>query len=393
VTNTEPDSWPTPEGETVVVRQADETLVGAEPVPPPPPAAGPPPDRRIGAGMLLAIGAILLVLAGIAIAWYLTHRDSNKQTTTVVVTTGPTTTGLAAKVAVPRLVGLKEQDALVRLGQVGLRPKEIYKPTSQPTDVVVSQKPQEAKEVKKGTQITLVIDQGAPKVGVPDVGGQSLSEAQANLDKAGLDSTVTQVTSTEPAGTVVDQAPKAGAKLAKGSSVTLSVSKKQQPAQTTPSTSPTTTAAQQTTTSATPPQPQNATVPDVSGKDEAAAVQAFGEAGILASLVWVPGDDPLGTVVAQAKSAGTTVPWHSHVQLNLSIGPNDNPKEPVPNVVGKTLQQAVSAANANHLRLIYLKYPVTSQSQAGTIVQQSPLGGTAPQNAQIVVYLGALQKQ
>lgn len=393
------DSWPTPEGETVVSRQTDETLVGGPPAAPPPgyvpPPGAPEPDRRIGAGMLLGLGAILLVLLGIGIAWWLTHRDNKKQTTTVVVTTAPTTTA-ATKVTVPRLVGLKEQDALVRLGQVGLRPKEVYKPTKQPKGLVVSQKPAEAKEVAKGSQVTLVIDSGAPQVAVPDVRGKSQSDAQAALDAAGLDSTVTQVTSTQPAGTVVDQAPAAGGKLAKGSTVTLSVAKQQAQTTSTPTTTattPTTTATTPTTTSAAPPQPKTATVPDVSGQQEAAAVQALGQSGLLASLVWVPGQDPLGTVVAQGKSAGSTVPFRSHVQLNLSIGPNDNPKEPVPNVVGKTLQQAVSAMNANRLRLIYLKFPVTTQSQAGKIVQQSPTGGSAPQNAQILVYLGVLQKQ
>ena len=46
--------------------------------------------------------------------------------------------------------------------------------------------------------------------------------------------------------------------------------------------------------------------------------------------------------------------------------------------------------NGAHLRLIYVKFPVTSRSQAGKIVQQSPLaGGHAPQNAQVLVFLGA----
>jgi len=41
-----------------------------------------------------------------------------------------------------------------------------------------------------------------------------------------------------------------------------------------------------------------------------------------------------------------------------------------------------------------VKFPVTSQSQAGKVVQQSPLGGgKVPENAQVLVYLGALQKQ
>lgn len=397
---TEPpaDAWPTPDGDTALLNGGRDTLVGAPPPPvaPGPPApGGPPPDRRIGAGMLLALGALLLVAAGIAIAWFATHRDSKKQVTTVVVKAPRTTPPAVAKVAVPRVVGLKEQVALVRLAQVGLRPKEVYKPTKQPKGLVVSQKPVEARNVKKGSQVTIVIDSGAPKVAVPDVRGKSFADARAALDKLGLDSTVTQVTSTQPSGTVVDMAPKPGAKLAKGSAVTLAVSK--QATTTTPQTTTepatTTQPATTTTTAATTPvQPSTANVPDVGGQDEASAAQAFGQAGIRASIVFVPGTDPLGTVEAQAKAAGTTVPTRSHVQINVSSGPGDKPKVPVPSVMGRTLKQALAALNAAHLRLIYLKIPVTSQSQAGTVVEQSPLGGSAPQNAQVLVFLGALQK-
>jgi len=394
----------------VVARR--DTLVGGEP--PQPPPAGLPPDRRIGAGMLLALGALALVAAGLAIAWLLAHRDQKKQTTTVVVTTngaGKNGAGtvLPPKVSVPRLVGLKEPQALVRLGQVGLRPKEVFRPTKQAKGVVVGQKPQEATELTRGGKVTLVIDSGAPKVAVPDLTGSSFFEAQKKLDALGLQSTKTAVTSAEPAGSIVDQSPKAGSKLAKGALVTLSVAKA--PAQTTQTTteqttteqtttqqtttsgSATTTAPSRTTTApATPPQPQNATMPDVSGQKEAGAVTALGKAGILASLVFVPSSEPLGTVVQQAKPAGTTMPYHAHVQLNLSRGQNDNPPTTVPNAIGQSLQQAVSTVNGAHLRLIFLKLPVTSRTQAGKIVQQSPLGGgQAPQNAQIVVYLGAFK--
>jgi beta-lactam-binding protein with PASTA domain len=325
---TPPDSWPTPEDETVV--QQHETLVGG----PPPPPAPPPGDRRIGAGMLLALGALALVAAGILIAWLLTHNNSNDhKPTTVVVTTAPSTT-VPPKVAVPRFVGMKEKDALVRAGQVGLQPKEVFKPTKAPKGVVISQRPPEGSELPRGGTVTLVVDSTAKQT------------------------TTTTTTPTTTTGQTTTQAT---------------------------TTTPTTTAA--------PPQPQNATVPDVTGQQESSAVTALGNAGILASIVFVPGTDPLGTVVQQAKPAGTTVPFHSHVQINLSRGPNNNPLVSVPDTVGKTLQEAVSALNAAHLRLIYLKYPVTSQAQAGKVVQQSPLGGAqAPQNAQIVVYLGAFKQ-
>jgi beta-lactam-binding protein with PASTA domain len=133
-------------------------------------------------------------------------------------------------------------------------------------------------------------------------------------------------------------------------------------------------------------------MPDVSGQKEPSAVQAMNKAGVLASLVFVPGSDPLGTVMQAAKSAGTTVPYHSHVQLNLSKGPNATTNAQVPNVVGQTLMQALSSLNGAHLRLIFLKLPVTSKTQAGKIVQQSPAGGgEAPENAQVLVYLGAFR--
>ena len=322
---TPPDSWPTPEDETVV--QKRETMVGGTP----PPAAPPPADRRIGAGMLLGIGVLALVAAGIVIAYLLTHKSDQKAATTVVTTTAPSTT-VAPKVAVPRFVGMKEADALVRAGQVGLQPKEVFQPTKAPKGVVTSQNPQEGSELARGATVTLVVD------------------STPNATPTGSTSTAT-------------------------------------------TTSATTTATAPTTTAAAPPQPQTATVPDVTGQKEAAAVQSFGNAGLLASIVFVPASDPLGTVEQQAKPAGTSVPFHSHVQINLSRGPNNNPLEAVPNVVGKTLQDAVSTLNAAHLRLIYVKYPVTSQAQAGKVVQQSPLSGAqAPQNAQVVVYLGAYKK-
>ena len=399
MTDTPPEGWPTPEGETLVSTR--ETLVGAPPPPPPvapvPPPEGGPGDRRIGAGMLLALGALALIALGGLLAYLLTHRGNDNQTTTVLITTAGKA-NRAPKVAVPRLVGMKEQEALVRLGQVGLRPKEVFKPTAKAKGVVASQSPEEATELKRGAQVTLVIDSGAPKVAVPDLTGASFGDAQAKLDKLGLDSTKTEVTSTEAAGTVVDQAPKPDAKLAKGSTVTLSVAKAKAPAQTTPTTATTTSSAtttsQQTTTSSTttPAQPQNATVPDVTGQTEASAVQALGQAGILASLFFVPGTDTLGTVEQQAKPGGTTVPYHSHVQINISRGPGEKPDVQVPNVIGQTLHQAVSTLNGARLRLIFVKYPVFARSKAGQIVQQSPLrGGKVPQNAQVLVFLGAFQ--
>jgi beta-lactam-binding protein with PASTA domain len=220
---------------------------------------------------------------------------------------------------------------------------------------------------------------------MPDLTGKKLDAAKASLAALGITPSVTPKASSEPAGTVLVQAPTAGETLAQGTPVTLIIAQAEQRATTTTSTEATTTAP--TTTA---PAPRTASMPDVANMTEAAAVQSLNHAGIIASLAFIPGGDPLGTVERQAKAAGTSVPYHSHVQINISSGPGDKPKEQVPNVIGRSLQEALASINGANLRLLYLRLPVTSRSQAGKIVQQSPLAGAqAPRNAQVVVYLGA----
>jgi beta-lactam-binding protein with PASTA domain len=381
------EGWPTLDEPTLVA-----------PPPAPPRSAPPPPDQRIGAGMVLALAAIALAAAGIALAYFLTHRSNNPTPTTVVVTTSPatstaaTTTSTTAKaagpVAVPYLIGLTEQGAVTRLRDLGLRPKTVFRPTKN-TGRVVSQKPRAAVELAHGQTVTVVVDGRAQRqITAPNLVGQQLADAQRKLAALGLHVVVTQVASTQPAGTIIDQAPKAGAKLQKGWDVVLSVARWSSTTTQGTSTVATTTSASTTTaTTNAAPQPTSATMPDVSNQSEQAAVTAMNRVGILASLFFVPADDPLGTVEQQAKPAGTTLPYHSHVQINVSTGPGPKPQMQVPSVVGRSLHDAVSALNSAQLRLIYVRFPVTS-GKVGVVVQQSPLaGGRAPKNAQVLVFL------
>jgi serine/threonine-protein kinase len=230
------------------------------------------------------------------------------------------------------------------------------------------------------TPVTLVVSTGVTTIAVPNLVGQPVASARSSLTGLGLRAATTSVTMPgKPAGTVVDQAPKPGKKLAKNGLVTLSVVKAPGAGQTTATTA---------TTTASTSQPQTATVPDVSSQNEPAAVQALTQAGILPSLVFVSSSDPLGTVEAQAKPQGTTVPYRSHLQINISSGQNPT-AEQMPNVVGMTLQQALAQINGAHLRMLYVKI-ASPRSQAGKILQQSPLPGSgAPQGAQVLVFLGA----
>lgn len=365
--------WPVPQDAAPRPPVSEsETLVGA---PGPPPGARRWYDDHLAAG-LIALLVLVLLVAGAA--FYLSHRHHHHAATqprTVVVTTvaKPKTPNA---LAMPPLVGLSEQQAVARLRQSHITATIVQKPSSRPRGTVVSETPAVASPVSAKTPVTLAVSSGVSTIAVPNLVGQKAGSARASLQALGLHTATTTVTMPgKPAGTVVDQAPKPGKKIAKNGLVTLSIAKGAAPAQTT------------TTAAAAPARPKTATVPDVSGRDEVAAVQAFAQAGILPSLVFVSSSDPEGTVEAQAKSQGTTVPYRAHVQINISSGQNPT-MERVPNVVGMTLQQALAAINAAHLKMIYVKL-AGPRSAAGKIVQQTPLaGGGAPENAQVLVFLG-----
>jgi beta-lactam-binding protein with PASTA domain len=328
------------------------------PLPPAPPPAAPPeaePGNRIGMGMLLAI--VLLAGFAVALAAILISRHHHKSATatTVVVTTA-----------------------------------------AAPTPTTTAKKP----------KVKLLLP-------VPNLVGSQWKQASDGLRRAGFHVSFASVRSALPRGTVTAQDPKAGARVAKGSDVRLNISTgtaqhtttsqpatNAQPATTAPATTqaattgPTSTAA--TTTSAqtttAPPQPTTAQVPSLSG-DLQPALQQLDQAGLRASIAYVPGTQPLGTVIAQSPAGGASAKTGSQVTVNVSSGPGGNPEETVPNVVGQRIPQALSAFHAAGLRLVLLNMRVSSRAQAGVIVAQTPLPGKhAPKNAQILVYLGAFRQ-
>jgi beta-lactam-binding protein with PASTA domain len=287
--------------------------------------------------MLLGVAAIVLVLLGMGIAYFMTHKGNG---TTTVVVSAP-------------------------------------EPTTAPVNT--------------------------SQIAVPSVRGESFAGARAKLEAAGFVVDRAPLTSSSAPGTVLRELPSPGTKAERGSVVTLGVAAAG-PRTTTPAstaapvttatiTSPTTTAGTVPGGTTSPPTRVTATMPVLTGQTEQQAVTSMSKTGLLPSLFFVPSADPLGTVEQQAKAAGTNLPYHTHVQINLSRGPGDKPDESVPNMIAQTIPQALATVHAQHLRLIYVRFGVTTRSQVGKIVQQSPLHGSrAPQNAQILVFLAVLAR-
>ncbi|MBQ0829969.1 Stk1 family PASTA domain-containing Ser/Thr kinase [Streptomyces tagetis] len=131
-------------------------------------------------------------------------------------------------VKLPDVAGYREDRARALLQDEGLEPGMATQEFSDdvPRGFVVSTSPAAGTEVRGGTAVALVLSKGRP-VEVPDVTGEDLEDARAELTEAGLTVEVApeQVTSAHDKGQVARQTPDPGSRAAEGDTVTLTVSK------------------------------------------------------------------------------------------------------------------------------------------------------------------------
>ncbi|GGL85203.1 serine/threonine protein kinase [Streptomyces fumigatiscleroticus] len=111
----------------------------------------------------------------------------------------------------------------------GLQPGMVTREFSEdvPEGFVISTDPAADTKVRAGTAVALTVSKGSP-VDVPDVTGEDLDDARAELEEAGLKVKVAeeQVTSDDyDKGQVARQTPGEGEQVAEGATVTLTVSK------------------------------------------------------------------------------------------------------------------------------------------------------------------------
>lgn len=202
---------------------------------------------------------------------------------TLVISRGPEI------VRVPDLAGKSLADAKDALKKVGLAPGVITRSFDEGTDQgeIIRSQPKAGTELRPDAGVALVVSKGRP-VHMPDVTGQSEEEATASLEDAGLDVKVAaeRVNSPEEAGSVAEQSAKEGSRLARGDTVTLTISKG----------------------------PRMIAVPDVTGKSIDDARSQLTEAGF---EVQVDRSFPFldDTVAKQSVDGGETAPEGSTITI------------------------------------------------------------------------------
>ena len=207
-----------------------------------------------------------------------------------------------------------------------------------------------------GAVAAYLLTRPTPKVTVPNVVGEQLGTASGVLQNAGFTVGVIDVTSLRPSGTVIREDPPGGTKAPKGSKVTLTVSSG----------------------------PGSAVLPGVIGDPLAQAEATIRAAHFKVGRVsrQSSGTYASGQVISTDPPAGSSLPVGTKIDLFVSSGP---PKVAVPDVTGEAEAQARSTLTGAGFT-VHVTPQTTSSAAAGTVLSESPAGGTqVPQGSTVMI--------
>src|SRR6266542_3746510 len=126
-----------------------------------------------------------------------------------------------------------------------------------------------------------------------------------------------------------------------------------------------------------PPPPKGGNVPNVVGMKQADAVRTLLKANFTPIVKSAPSLEPAGVVFAQSPKGGSSATLGSIVTISVSNG--KAPKTPVPNVVGRTKDDAKSRLEAAGFKVQVVLQDVDDPTRDGIVLSQSPRGGKEAQ--------------
>jgi beta-lactam-binding protein with PASTA domain len=187
------------------------------------------------------------------------------------------------------------------------------------------------------------------KIVVPAVTGEQFNTARTQLQNDNLSVTQLSVTSQKPAGLVISQDPQAGAKVKENSNVALTVSSG----------------------------PGNATVPPVVGESLSQAKSSIQIANLKVGRIEHQSSNSVaaGQVIGTSPLAGATPAVNTPVTIIVSTGP---PPVKVPDVTSETVAQAKATLQGPPGQFTpTTTTEITTSFTAGTVISQSPVGGSS----------------
>lgn len=317
------------------------------------------------------------------------------------------------QIAVAKYVNMPDAQAQKSIVNAGL----TYKATRETSDTVppnrvIRQDPPPGSKIGGGSAVQLVISTGPPTVGLRDVVGYALDDAQKDLIGDKLSVKVVQKYDPAPKDRVIDENPKPGSKVRQNAKITLVVSQGPAPVKMPnlagltldkarqiavkngftinvsetapiPNMAAHTIASQDIPAGAQIPADHSTTVnvvvssgggltnvPNLIGSDLGSALQQVKAAGFSAAVSYLvePGSPNNGQVIGEDPSQGTPAEKGSTIRITLSVSGE------VPDTNGMTLDQA-KAQLADYGYSIGNVTP-TTEGAGGRVVRTEPEAGT-----------------
>jgi eukaryotic-like serine/threonine-protein kinase len=262
---------------------------------------------------------------------------------------------------VPAVTGEQLNLARTVVQNAGFTVGTISVPSTQASGIVIGENPNAGLKADKGSTVTLTVSSGPGKQAVPSVQGLSETKAKKAIQGAHL-----KVARVEPqsssrwsAGEATGTDPSAGTSVPFGTGVTLFISSG----------------------------PAPKAVPDVTGQSQSDATSALETAGFkVSAATQTSSTATAGNVISQNPDAGTTEPPGTTVTIVVASAPATGT---VPPVVGDPADGAVSALQAAGFKVGRKTKNVSNQSQDGTVISQSPTGGsTANKDSTVTIVVG-----
>ena len=267
--------------------------------------------------------------------------------------------GCAGKKAVPNTINQPAPVAEQVMKDEGFKTQLKRVRDDQVTDIVLEQDPPAGEKAKEGSTVVLTISAGPGEGVIPDVTGVAADHAENELRQAGFRTTVKEVfSSTYDSGIAVDTKPRAGTEDQKGNLVTILVSKGA----------------------------QSTSVPNVVGDSESAAQAKLRNLGFRVDREFKESNKTPGEVLAQDPPAGTKLLFGGSVQILIDRAPST---ATVPDVVGFNRNGADSRLSKAGFDAVFVNKTVSSRTQNGVALSQSPGGGSkATEGTNVTVTIG-----
>ena len=246
---------------------------------------------------------------------------------------------------VPAVVGDDLTSAEAALADEGFEVEVRRTANVAAKDRILGQLPDSSSEASDGSTVNLTVSSGPGKGLIPDVAELPEPRAKAALRAAGLVAKARQEFSRGVAtGDAIRTQPTAGARLDKGSRVTLIVSKG----------------------------PQTVAVPEVVGDAEAAAKGSVKRVGLRIEITQRRSNQSPGNVLSQSPRPASVVMLGSVVEVVVDKAPS--PVQ-VPSVQGKPVEDAVASLSDLGFAVFFRTKGGGATGKADKVLRQQPAAG------------------